>query len=339
MTRSHHIVGHGGVQLHVLDLGPKNAPTIILAHGWSQCHLSFERQAVLAGRFRLILPDLRGHGQSDKPLDPACYNNSRPWAEDMQKIIQTLDLKSPLMVGWSMGGWVVMDYLEHFGDAALAGVGLIGSSITTGRHLPPSAAQVRNDPPAKASGMYSNDLAENLAAVLAFVDVCFHQKPEAAVIAKAVGYNMLVPPQVRAAARLRQEDRRAVAEATTKPCWVAWGVHERLAPSDMGEEALEHFANARGQLYHKSGHSPFWEESEAFNADLAEFAGQCFSGQLATTNSLGGPNGVGGKRDHPKAGLDLLTVSDLRIFKNATNSLLRGTKPNSKQGVFDDNPT
>ena len=96
--------------------------------------------------FGWILPDLRGHGQSDKPLDPACYNNSRPWAEDMQKIIQTLDLKSPLMVGWSMGGWVVMDYLEHFGDAALAGVGLIGSSITTGRHLPPSAAQVRNDP-------------------------------------------------------------------------------------------------------------------------------------------------------------------------------------------------
>jgi hypothetical protein len=32
-------------------------------------------------------------------------------------------------------------------------------------------------------------------------------------------------------------------------------------------------------------------------------------------------------------------VSDLRILKNATNSLLRGTKPNSKQGVFDDNPT
>jgi hypothetical protein len=48
---------------------------------------------------------------------------------------------------------------------------------------------------------------------------------------------------------------------------------------------------------------------------------------------------VGGKGDHPKAGLDLLTVSDLRILKNATNSLLRGTKPNSKQGVFDDNPT
>ena len=339
MTRSHYIIGHGGAQLHVRDLGAENPHTIILVHGWSQCHLSFERQAVLAERFRLILPDLRGHGQSDKPLDPACYNNSRPWAEDMEKIIQTLDLKSPLMVGWSMGGWVVMDYLEHFGDAALAGVGLIGSSITTGRHLPPSAVQVRNDPAAKASGMYSDDLADNLAAVLAFVDVCFHQKPEAEVIAKAVGFNMLVPPKVRAAARLRQEDRRAVAEVTTKPCWVAWGVHERLAPSDMGKQALEHFPNARCQLYHKSGHSPFWEEAEAFNADLAEFAGQCFSGLSTTNNQLVGPNGVRGKCDHSSELMDPLTVSDVRISKNAVKSPLKLKKSNLKQGISDDNPT
>ena len=278
MKRSHVITGHGGVQLRVHDLGVETAPAIILLHGWSQCHLSFARQATLAEKFRLILPDLRGHGQSDKPLDPSCYNTSRPWAEDMNAIIQTLNLVSPLLVGWSMGGWVVMDYLEHFGDSALAGVGLIGSSITTGRYLPPSAAQVRNDPPAKALGMYSDDLEENLAAVHAFVDVCFYKKPEAEVIAQAVGYNMLVPPPVRAAARLRQEDRRAVAESTTKPCWVAWGAYERLAPSDMGEQALAHFGNARGKVYQNSGHSPFWEEAGTFNADLTEFANNCFTG-------------------------------------------------------------
>ncbi|MDA9115346.1 alpha/beta hydrolase [Planktomarina temperata] len=277
MNRKHSITGHGGVQLCVHDLGPETAPAIILVHGWSQCHLSFARQAALAEGFRLILPDLRGHGQSDKPLDPACYDNSRPWAEDMQAIITSLALDAPLLVGWSMGGWVVMDYLEHFGDAALAGVGLIGSSITTGAHLPPAAAKVRNDPPAKAVGMYSEDLAENLAAVQAFVSVCFHQQPDAGTLAQAVGYNMLVPPQVRAAARLRQEDRRAVAEATVKPAWVAWGAHERLAPAEMGQQALAHFPNAEGQIYHNSGHSPFWEEATAFNTDLAAFATRCFA--------------------------------------------------------------
>jgi pimeloyl-ACP methyl ester carboxylesterase len=163
----------------------------------------------------------------------------------------------------------------------LAGIGLIGSSITTGAHLPPAAAKVRNDPPAKAMGMYSEDLAENLAAVQAFVAVCFYQQPDAATLAQAVGYNMLVPPKVRAAARLRQEDRRAVAEATVKPAWVAWGAHERLAPAEMGQQALSHFPKAEEQIYHKSGHSPFWEEAAAFNADLAAFANRCFTPGLA----------------------------------------------------------
>ena len=277
MNQSHQIKGSGGVMLSVHDLGLKSSPAIILIHGWSQCHLSFERQTVLAERFRLILPDLRGHGQSDKPLDPECYSSSRPWAEDIQAIIEVLQLRDPLLVGWSMGGWVVMDYLEHFSDVSLAGIGLIGSSITTGKNLPPSAEAVRNNPPAKAIGMYSDDLAKNLAAVLAFVDVCFYQQPDVETRAKIVGYNMLVPPQVRAASRLRQEDRRSVAQVTEKPCWIAWGDHEKLAPAEMGEQALKHFPNSKRKVFQQSGHSPFWEEADKFNIELTAFADSCFS--------------------------------------------------------------
>lgn len=277
MNRTHTITGHGGVQFKVHDWGAEDAPVIILIHGWSQCHLAFERQAVLAENFRLILPDLRGHGQSDKPLEAACYNNSAPWAGDVKAMIDALNLQNPVLLGWSMGGWVVMDYLQHHGDTAVAGVSLVGSSLTTGRHLPPAAFRVREDKDAKAAGMYSDDLAENLAAVVAFIDVCFHQQPDAVTKAKAVGYNMLVPPQVRSAARLRQEDRCAVAAGISKPCLVMWGDHERLAPAEMGQQALEHFPNATGVTFANSGHSPFWEEAKKFNAELAGFANACFA--------------------------------------------------------------
>ncbi len=254
-----------------------DAPTIVMLHGWSQCHLAFARQAPLADQFRLILPDLRGHGASDKPLDTAAYDQSAVWAEDINAIITGLQLHQPLLVGWSMGGWIVMDYLEHFGDAALSGVGLVGSSITTGRHLPAAAAKVRADNQAKAVGMYEDDLAANLAATRAFLDVCFHQMPDAEGIATAMGYNMMVPPLVRRAARLRQEDRRDVAQATSVPAWIAWGAHERLAPAEMGEQALAHFPNASETVFENSGHSPFWEEADDFNRALAAFADQCFA--------------------------------------------------------------
>ena len=42
MNQSHQIKGSGGVMLSVHDLGLKSSPVIILIHGWSQCHLSFE---------------------------------------------------------------------------------------------------------------------------------------------------------------------------------------------------------------------------------------------------------------------------------------------------------
>ena len=106
MNRTHTITSHGGVNLHVNDLGSPDAPAIILIHGYSQCGLSFLRQHPLAKTHRLIIPDLRGHGQSDKPMNADAYATSEPWANDVKAIIDTLDLQNPLLVGWSMGGWV-----------------------------------------------------------------------------------------------------------------------------------------------------------------------------------------------------------------------------------------
>ena len=65
MSRTHQVNGYNGVSLHVSDIGSENDRSIILLHGWSQCRLAFDRQTKLADQFRIILPDLRGHGQSD----------------------------------------------------------------------------------------------------------------------------------------------------------------------------------------------------------------------------------------------------------------------------------
>lgn len=273
--RHHKVMGAGDVRLSVQDWGSIDAPAIILIHGWSQCHLAFERQADLARDFRLILPDLRGHGASDKPMLEDAYDRSEPWANDMAAIIDHLGLVDAVMIGWSMGGWIVMDYLEHFGHEKLAGVGLVGSAVTNGKYLPPAAAKIRSDNAAKAVGMYREDLAENLTSTRAFLDVCFHQAPDAEDLVKMMGYNMLVPPIVRAAARLRQEDRRDVAKATPIPAWIAWGKHERLAPDEMGEQALAHFPKGQKTVFEQSGHSPFWEEAETFNAALIDFVQSC----------------------------------------------------------------
>jgi len=52
---------------------------ILFIHGFSQSYLSWMRQvdSDLAKEFRIVTCDLRGHGNSDKPLDPARYRDSK----------------------------------------------------------------------------------------------------------------------------------------------------------------------------------------------------------------------------------------------------------------------
>ncbi|MCL6282278.1 alpha/beta hydrolase [Ruegeria sp. 2012CJ41-6] len=281
--RQHRITGHGGVGLEVFDLGPEDAPPILLIHGWSQHHLSWVRQYPLAQEFRLITPDLRGHGASDKPETPAAYNHSTPWAEDVAAIIDALSLDRPLLVGWSMGGAVAGDYVKHFGDQMISGFCLVDSFVTTGSHMAAEARKARlADDAVVAAGMTTSDQGANISATLAFVRACFHQQPDADDLASMVGFNMLCPPHVRKAARQRDEDYRPYLGKMRVPALVLWGAHDRPAPPLVGQEAAAAIPTAKALIYEDCGHSPFWEEPDRFNADLTHFARHCFEMEPGT---------------------------------------------------------
>ena len=270
--REHRIEGHGGTRLFVADAGPEDAPPLVLIHGWSQCHLSWAKQlSGLSDRFRVVAPDLRGHGLSDKPRDPAAYDNGTPWAGDIAAIVAALSLRRPILVGWSMGGWTVCDYLRAHGDAALSGIALVGSTVQTGALTPPEVAALRGAD-VVAEPMYGDDLAANLKATVAFVRACFAAEPSAQDLATITGFNMLCPPDIRAWARKRAEDYSDTLARLSVPALIAWGEGERVMPRpafDIARAALPH---ARVATYPRSGHSPFWEEPESFNDDLAAFA-------------------------------------------------------------------
>src|SRR5882724_5871451 len=110
-----------GVVLSVLEWGNPDGPEILLIHGQAQCHLAFDRQTSshLARTYRLVAFDLRGHGGSAKPLDPAYYQDGKRWADDVATVIELKRLRKPVLVGWSLGGRVIRQYLMHHGDRGL----------------------------------------------------------------------------------------------------------------------------------------------------------------------------------------------------------------------------
>ena len=124
--KTHKISGGDGVQLNVVEEGNPQGRPILFLHGVSQCSLQWSRQmdSSLAGTYRLIAMDMRGHGLSDKPREG--YNNSRLWADDVNAVIQTLKLDHPVLSGWSYGPLLFLDYIRHYGDDGIGGLQFIG---------------------------------------------------------------------------------------------------------------------------------------------------------------------------------------------------------------------
>jgi pimeloyl-ACP methyl ester carboxylesterase len=79
-------------------------------------------RAIAAGGYRVILPDLRAHGDSGRPHDPACYP-ADVLADDGLALIDHLGLEDYHLAGYSLGGKVVLRLLARGARPARAVVG------------------------------------------------------------------------------------------------------------------------------------------------------------------------------------------------------------------------
>ena len=156
-------------------------------------HLCFEPQfrSELAEHYRLVAYDQRGHGASEQPPDAAAYQGNRVWADDLAAVLAAKRLERPVLVGWSMGGRVIRQYLMNYGDARIAGINFV-------------ASQVIEDPRCRGPGApkpppEDQTLAAEIDAAIAFLDGCYGKKPTEADFRRALAYNMRVPAAVRRA--------------------------------------------------------------------------------------------------------------------------------------------
>lgn len=100
----HEWVQAGDVRLHVARSGPRDAPPVVLLHGWPQHFYAWRRvMPLLAGDFHVIAPDLRGFGWSDAPRG---YYAKETLAADVVALLGALALEDVVLVGHDWGGFV-----------------------------------------------------------------------------------------------------------------------------------------------------------------------------------------------------------------------------------------
>jgi len=93
-----------GITMNVALAGPENAPPAILLHGFPESHRTW-RELVpgLSDRLRLVMPDNRGFGDSDRPQEVEAYKTETLLA-DLFALADAIGLDSFALVGHDWGG-------------------------------------------------------------------------------------------------------------------------------------------------------------------------------------------------------------------------------------------
>jgi len=133
------ILERKGCPLHYWIAGNENAPWIAFCHGARMNHRIFEEQlACLVDRYRVLLIDLRGHGQS-RPMGEAFSVEFS--AEDVLAIFDECNIDKSIVVGHSIGG-LIAQTLSMKKPERIKGLVLVGTlRLTT--NLPPFAGIIR----------------------------------------------------------------------------------------------------------------------------------------------------------------------------------------------------
>ena len=106
MRLEHRIVRTNGIRLHCAVAG--DGPLVILLHGFPESWYSWRHQiAVLAERFRVVAPDLRGYNESEKPASVAAYAMPELVA-DVEGLIDAFGARDAVIVGHDWGGAIVV---------------------------------------------------------------------------------------------------------------------------------------------------------------------------------------------------------------------------------------
>src|SRR5262249_58878322 len=146
--------------------------------------------------------DLRGHGNSDKPLEAARYRDGKAWADELQAVIDAAGLKRPVLVGWSYAGRVISDYVTYRGANGISGIDFVDASI---KFVPEFVGDNLKNLPLMAS----EDMLTNITATRTFLHGCFSMKPSVDHSEPILAFTMMSTPKERVMLSVRPHDATA----------------------------------------------------------------------------------------------------------------------------------
>ncbi|HEX2535835.1 MAG TPA: alpha/beta hydrolase [Chitinophagaceae bacterium] len=261
------------VRLSYKDYG--QGRPVVLIHGWPLSKDMWEYQIddlVNAG-LRVIKYDRRGFGKSDKPWNGYDYDTL---TGDLNVLMETLDLRDAVLVGFSMGGGEVVRYLSRYGSERVSRIVLL-SSVT------PFLAKT----PGNDEGVDQSVIADMMESMkedrIRFLDEFGKQFFSVGLMNHPVSTPLLEYYRALASVALpramqqcalsfAQTDFRADLQAVQVPTLIIHGDNDKTVPIEASSaRTAELIRGSRFVVYEGAPHGLFYTHRKRLNSDLIAF--------------------------------------------------------------------
>lgn len=201
-------------------------PVIILLHGFCGSSKYWSSLIpLLSEQFRVIAPDLRGHGKSDAPVGAYTIDQM---ADDILDLAHALELPKFVLLGHSLGGYITLSFAERYADR-LNGFGLIHS---TGY---PDTEEGKQKRLATVQSLQAGGIVPMVDELIPKLFASDHIDEHAIQVSKAKEIGYLTPPHGAAGAALamrERPDRTGVLAATALPLLLIAGEQDGIVTPD-----------------------------------------------------------------------------------------------------------
>lgn len=253
-------------------------PPLVFLHGaWGNADAWRAQIDVFSENYRVIAPDVRGHGRTGAS-DRRRYSIDC-FVDDLERLLDELDVRRPLLCGVSMGGMIVQAYLDRHPDRAAGAV---------------LAGPIRSMPPVDLPGWlkpFLSPLPALQASLSTSGSTGTFRSLVGAIRATTGGPWLSVDPAVRSRtidavddvstaefrkifAALYAFDPPDLSHVTT-PTLAVYGDREASPVKRQGEGIAATVADGRWTEIPGAGHLVNQDRPEAFNATLGEFLAEC----------------------------------------------------------------
>ncbi len=253
-----------GLRLQIAESGA--GPALLLVHGLTASHAVWEPTiAEFAREWRVIAPDLPGHGESDKPDAPYTIDF---FAGVLRSAMRELGVDDAVVAGSSLGGQVALElaaWYPTFTRALVLAAPAVGYS-----------AAMR--PVGQALQMIAGPtlLRSRLRQV---VQQGFHDRTRIGHVTRrrileerlaADDFPAFAHAVAKSLGGVLTAERQPLARVT-QPVLLIWGREDRLVPLRRSERLLRRLPQARLHVLERCGHLPMLEQPTAFNRAVAGF--------------------------------------------------------------------